>query len=233
MTDSGPDPVDQESSPEQRAREHASGMNRRAFLGLAGGGAAATGLAGAAIGYWAADTGSVETLTPAPSEAADSNGQAADAEGQPAAAGGAGEMLVFYPRLRVASVSELGVGEPVAFEYPLQGQAAEIVKLGKPAKFGVGPDSDIVAFSTICPHMGWPLAGLFRPEECLWGPCRGHLSTFDAAVGGQVTLGQATEDLPQVVLSVDDEDVYAEGVLGLIYGYRDNLRDGTAVEVDR
>jgi anaerobic selenocysteine-containing dehydrogenase len=32
-----------------------------------------------------------------------------------------------------------------------------IVKLGRKVEGGVGPDGDIVAFSTLCPHKGYPL----------------------------------------------------------------------------
>ncbi len=189
-------------------------MNRRDFLGLLvglGGGALLGGLAGIGIGHWRATQNDVAVVT--------------------AGTGGPDSMLVFYPRLRVASLGELQTGQPIAFEYPLVGQTAELVKLGRPAQFGLGPDADIVAFSTRCSHMGWQLDGTFNPEECVFGPCPGHFSTFDATVSGQVVLGQATTNLPQIVLALEDDAVYAEGVLGLIYGYRQNLFDGTPVEV--
>jgi arsenite oxidase small subunit len=34
----------------------------------------------------------------------------------------------------------------------------------------------------------------------------------------------AVQNLPQIVLEVDGDDIYAVGVLGLIYGYQDNLQ---------
>ena len=40
--------------------------------------------------------------------------------------------------------------------------------------------------------------------------------------------GHATESLPQVVLEVEGDDVYATGILGLIYGKRNSL-DAPAV----
>lgn len=189
-------------------------MSRRDFLGFvlgATGGAVLGGLVGWGIG---ASTGDGDVAMVA----------------EPTT-GGAGDVLVFYPRVRVASVSELEVGQPVSFEYPLVGQTAALVKLGKPAQFGLGADQDIVAFSTKCTHMGWPLDGTFDPQTCVFGPCPGHFSTFDAAVGGQVVLGQATQRLPQLMLALEDDAVYAEGVVGLVYGYRSNLLDGEPVEV--
>lgn len=188
-------------------------IDRRDFLGAVlgtAGGAVLGGLFGWGIAHQS-DGGTVEVV-------------------REPSTGNASDLVVFYPRVRVAGVDELTTGVPVPFEYPLQGQTAELVKLGKPAKFGLGADGDIVAFSTKCTHMGWPLGGSYKADTCVWGPCPGHLSTFDAAAGGQCVLGQGTQNLPQVALVIDGNDIYAEGVLGLIYGYRDNLSDGTTVE---
>ena len=34
-----------------------------------------------------------------------------------------------------------------------------------------------------------------------------------------VISGHGTESLPQIVLEIDGDDIYAVGVLGLVYGY--------------
>ena len=54
-------------------------------------------------------------------------------------------------------------------------------------------------------------------------PC--HYSTFDAEMTGQMVCGQATEDLPRVVLRYDDQDdnVQAVAIDGLIYGRQANV----------
>ena len=44
-----------------------------------------------------------------------------------------------YPRLRVASMSELQVGDVVDFEYPTEGSEASLVRLGRTAAGGIGP----------------------------------------------------------------------------------------------
>ncbi len=211
------------------------GMDRRDFLGasmatLAG--ATVGGFVGFGTGLFGFSIGHSDGESPVQAVTTTTEGQAV---APPTTAAGveipaAGE-LVFYPRAKIASLSDLQEGVPLSFDYPLAGQNSELVKLGNPAKFGLGDDADIVAFSTKCTHMGWPLGGTFKKELCIWGPCPGHLSTFDACTGGQSPLGQASQNLPQVVLAIDGDDIYAEGVLGLIYGYRDNLRDGVAVEV--
>ena len=131
-----------------------------------------------------------------------------------------------YPRTKVASLASLTEGQPVDFAYPLEEHDSFLVKVGKPAQGGVGPEGDVVAFSYLCSHMGCPLDGKYRPEATMMGPCPCHFSTFDLSKSGTLVLGQATQSLPQIVLEVSDGDIFASGVTGLVYGYRDNL-DGT------
>jgi len=187
------------------------GFSRRDFLiGALAGGAAA----------------SVAILLPVGfNEWVDGDGDTGDSTGDPAV------VVATFQRTRVASLSDLKQGEPFDFEYPLEGQQNFVVKLGAPAYGGIGEDGDIVAFSYACTHMGCPLIGLYKDEHKILGPCGCHYTTFDLTRGGTVVLGQATENLPQITLAVDSEDVYATGVMGLIYGYRDSLADGTPVEV--
>ena len=176
-----------------------AGLSRREFLFL---GAAA----GAGIG-----TGVVIPLTRLVNDR-DSD-QPADA---PAA------VAQFFPRTRLASVSELQVGVPVLFDYPLERQGSMLVRLGNPVETGLGPDEDIVAFSRVCTHMGCVIDA-YQPEHHTLGPCPCHFTTFDFATGGQVILGQATQSLPQVLLEVDGDDIFAVGVARLVYGYADTL----------
>jgi len=135
-----------------------------------------------------------------------------------------------YPRAKVASLDEVGP-EPTNFTYPLEGQTNFVVKLGERANGGVGPDDDIVAFSYKCTHMGCSLEGQYKPDHGMLGACPCHLSRFDLTNYGMVVTGHATESLPQVLLEVDDGDVYASGVMGLVYGFRDNLADAAPSEM--
>ena len=86
-------------------------------------------------------------------------------------------------------------------------------------------DSDVVAFSDICTHMGCPLGASYNGQHKMLGPCPCHFTTFDLTRRGLVVIGQATDDLPQIQLTVDDAtgDIFATGVMGLSYGYRSNL----------
>ncbi len=139
-------------------------------------------------------------------------------------------LVRLFPKLRVASVGDLGTDDPIKFEYPLQGQHNVLVKLGTQVAAGVGPDSDIVAFSSLCTHMGC-LVENYQPEYRALGPCPCHFSTFDLSANGQASLGQATENLPQVLLSVEGDDIYATGVVRLIYGHANSLQGAPMVEI--
>lgn len=139
-------------------------------------------------------------------------------------------VVTSHPRVRVASLSALGVGDVVDFEYPTAGAQASLFKLGRRADGGIGPDDDVVAFSTACTHMGCPLRGLFIEEHAIIGPCPCHFTTFDPAHRGMVVLGQATENLPQILLDLEGDDVLAVGTLGILYGFRNNLADVPLVE---
>lgn len=137
---------------------------------------------------------------------------------------------VRYPRLKIASLADLTEGEELAFSYPLNEQPNLLIKLGKEAQGGVGPDKDIVAFSVLCPHMGGSLRGQYQHDHAALGPCPFHFSTFDLSRSGVPVHSSATQNLPQVTLEVADGGIYATGMTGLVYGYRDNLADGTLPE---
>ncbi|MCB1835334.1 MAG: arsenate reductase (azurin) small subunit [Geminicoccaceae bacterium] len=129
--------------------------------------------------------------------------------------------LVEYPANRLANISELTVNEPLDVAYPDEDAPGVLLKLGRSVEGGVGPDGDIVGFSTVCPHKGYPLA--YDGERRTLN-CPGHYSVFDCEAGGQQTWGHATQNLPQYVLRVDDQgDIHAEGVDELLYGRLSNV----------
>jgi arsenite oxidase small subunit len=169
-------------------------LSRRKFFKVSGGLAAGAGFAGSVV--------------PLAAEAA----PAADA----------GSTVLPYPKRTIGTASRLKVGEPVPFAYPDASSPCTLIKMGKPAEGGVGPDLDIVAFSTLCTHMGCPVS-FDAKSGCFKCPC--HYSTFDAEKGGQMICGQATEDLPRVVLQYDPRsgNLTAVAVEGLIYGRQSNL----------
>ncbi|MFZ5824066.1 MAG: arsenate reductase (azurin) small subunit [Bacillota bacterium] len=134
-------------------------------------------------------------------------------------------LLSEYPRKKVGTVSGLKTDEPQLIKYPHDDDysAAMLIKLGAPAGGGVGPAGDIVAFSTLCTHAGGNMAKTYKPEHKVLGACPLHLTTFDLTRHGIVGAGQATESLPQIVLEVEGDEIYATGVIGLLFGTHNNL----------
>lgn len=129
--------------------------------------------------------------------------------------------LIDYPSNKLGNVADLKVNEPLDIEYPDGNSPGVLLKLGQPVEDGVGPDGDIVAYSTLCPHRGWLLA--YDTKDRTFN-CPGHFSRFDCEAGGQQIWGHATQNLPQFTLRVDDKgDIYAEGASDLIFGRPSNV----------
>ena len=131
---------------------------------------------------------------------------------------------VSYPSSRLANLADLKVDEPLDIAYPDAESPGVLLKLGKAVPGGAGPDGDVVAYSTLCPHKGWQLS-YSAADRTL--NCPGHFSRFDCENEGQQVWGHATQNLPRFELRVDDKgDVYAEGVDELIYGRLSNVLAG-------
>jgi len=128
---------------------------------------------------------------------------------------------VDYPSNRLANVSQLKPNAPMDISYPDKDSPGVLIKLGTRVAGGAGPDGDIVAFSTLCPHKGFPL-NYQAADKTL--NCPGHYSRFDCEKGGLQIMGQATQNLPQFTLRVAaNGDIFAEGVDELIYGRLSNV----------
>lgn len=171
-------------------------LSRRIFLKSSGASAAAVGAAGA-------------SLLPTAAQA------------QTAGAAGATTTLP-YPKRPVGKAGGMPVNQTVNFSYPDASSPCYAIRMGAPVTGGVGPNKDIVAFSALCTHMGCPVGydGATKTFKC---GC--HFSIFDPENGGQMVCGQATEDLPKVLLDYDakTDSVSAVGVDGLIYGRQANI----------
>jgi len=128
---------------------------------------------------------------------------------------------IAYPVARLANVADLQPNEPMPISYPDADSPGVVIRLGTPVEGGVGPDGDIVAFSTLCPHKGFPL--FFRADDRSL-TCPGHYSRFDCEKGGLQIWGQATANLAQFRLSIAaNGDITAIGVDELIYGRVSNV----------
>ena len=131
-----------------------------------------------------------------------------------------------YPRKLIGRLSELRQDEPIDFTYPDDGIYAEsiLVKLGVPAGGGIGPERDVVAFNYTCTHQGGPMQGTYSAPDKSLGPCPLHLSTYDLTRHGILIAGQAYQSLPQILLEVEGDNIFAVGIFGLIFGRFDNLQ---------
>ncbi|RKF21469.1 arsenate reductase (azurin) small subunit [Alginatibacterium sediminis] len=135
--------------------------------------------------------------------------------------------VVGYPRMNIGKLSALKENEPVYFNYPDDGPNSQaiLVKMDVPAGGGLGEKQDVVGFSLMCTHQGGPLIGQYKVvgEHRVLGQCPFHLSTFDMRRHGIIVSGQAYESLPQVLLELDGDDIYAVGIMGLLFGRTDNI----------
>lgn len=138
--------------------------------------------------------------------------------------------IVGYPRKFIANLSKLKDNEPFGFKYPDNGPNSEafIVKMGGvKAGGGIGPKRDVVAFSYLCTHQGGPMQGTYKAvgNHRVLGQCPLHLSTYDLTRHGIIISGQAYQSLPQTLLELDGDKIYAVGMMGLIFGRHKNLME--------
>lgn len=126
-----------------------------------------------------------------------------------------------YSEKKIANINDLKINEPISFNYPDDKSPCMVVKLGKEAIGGIGKEKDIVAFSTLCTHMGCP-ANYSKGRLV----CKCHYTMFDVSRNGQSYQGLASQWIPQITLRHDTGtgNIYAEGVEGLIYGRIGNLK---------
>lgn len=138
----------------------------------------------------------------------------------PTAAQAAPGPVARYPVLPIAPIERIARGSLLPFTYPDDGAPAILLRLHEPALGGIGPNREIVAYSTLCTHKGCPV--LYRPDrKLIICPC--HWSTFDPAKSGILVIGQASQNLPQIELRLERGIVQAVGVSGLIYGRHTNI----------
>ena len=131
-----------------------------------------------------------------------------------------------YPKLRVIALNKLKRNRPVVFSYPLEAQPNVLLDLGHAVPDGVGRKHSIVAYSLFCQHMGCPVEYQPKLREFVC-PC--HQSRYDPERLGSIIQGVAMQPLPRIRLQVKGGAIWAVGVDGLIYGYRNNLHPGKRV----
>ena len=120
-----------------------------------------------------------------------------------------GRATLPYPSKAIAMAHKMPVNKAVPFTYPDASSPCAAIKMGHPVAGGVGPDGDIVAYSTLCTHMGCPVAydtvqhDIQVPLPLQHVRCR--------QMHGQMVCGQATENLPQIVLEYNAKNDAVDG----------------------
>ena len=121
------------------------------------------------------------------------------------------------PKLALGHVDELEPGDSRPFAYPDAASPCVLARLRESVEGGAGPSQDIVAFHTLCPHMGCPLPPSVDDRGII-GPCHCHFSCFDARSAGAQIQGVAAQGLARVRLEVHDGTIYAVGFDGMPFG---------------
>ncbi len=129
-----------------------------------------------------------------------------------------------WPEVKLTNVSVLDPSKPLLFNYPLVDTPCVLVKCGQKADNGVGPESDIVAFSNICQHLGcfYSVLASGSSPPCnssfqAAGPqgyCCCHGGQYDFLHAAAVIGGPPPRPVPQVTLRYDTQtgDIYAVGM---------------------
>ncbi len=135
-----------------------------------------------------------------------------------------GATKLSWPMIKIANISSLDPAKPLLFNYPLVDTPSVLVKCGRKADNGVGPYSDIVAFSNVCQHLGCIYLALTpntsppcnsaylasAPE----GYCCCHGGQYDFLLDAKVLGGPPPRPVPRVILTYDDStgNIYAIGM---------------------
>jgi arsenite oxidase small subunit len=129
-----------------------------------------------------------------------------------------------WPVIKIANLSTLDPTTPLRFNYPLVETPSVLLKLGQKADNGVGPDSDIVAFSNVCQHLGCiysvltaaasPPCNQSFKSVSPQGYCCCHGGQYDFVHGAKVIGGPPPRPVPMVMLKYDSTtgDIYAIGM---------------------
>jgi arsenite oxidase small subunit len=104
-----------------------------------------------------------------------------------------------YPKQKVADLKTLQVGEAVEFHYPGEHTPALLVRLS---------DNEFKAYQNSCTHLKCPVFWS-KSEEQLVCPC--HHGFFDVMTG-KPTGGPPKRPLPEIIVKVEQDTVYATGV---------------------
>ncbi|WP_186576360.1 Rieske (2Fe-2S) protein [Aquibacillus kalidii] len=101
-----------------------------------------------------------------------------------------------YPHKKIVDVKNLPVGESLEFHFPSEHDSAVLIRL---------EENKYVAYQNACTHLRCPVYWVKEEREMVC-PC--HHGKFDVQTGAP-TAGPPRRPLPEVIVEVKDEAVYA------------------------
>ena len=99
-----------------------------------------------------------------------------------------------------------------------------LVKLGQEAGGGLGPDKRRGGLQLHLHPSGRPAPGTYQAGRQGAGPLPAAPDHLRSDPARHLHLGPGLSVLPQVLLELEGDDIYAVGMFGLIYGRYDNLQ---------
>lgn len=101
-----------------------------------------------------------------------------------------------YPHQKIVDVKDIAIGESVEFHFPSENDSAILIRLDQ---------NKYVAYQNACTHLRCPVYWV-KEEGDMVCPC--HHGKFDVNTGAP-TAGPPRRPLPEIVVEVDNESVYA------------------------
>ncbi|MDC3417866.1 ubiquinol-cytochrome c reductase iron-sulfur subunit [Aquibacillus salsiterrae] len=101
-----------------------------------------------------------------------------------------------YPHQKIVDVKDIAIGDSVEFHFPSENDSAVLIRLSQ---------DKYVAYQNACTHLRCPVYWVKEEKEMIC-PC--HHGKFDVVTGAP-TAGPPRRPLPEIIVQVDNESVYA------------------------
>jgi len=101
-----------------------------------------------------------------------------------------------YPKMKIANVRDVAVGDSVKFAFPSEHDSALLIRLG---------ENQYAAYQNACTHLRCPVFWVKEEGEMVC-PC--HHGKFDAYTGAP-TAGPPRRPLPEIKVKVENGVIYA------------------------
>ncbi|MUT67977.1 ubiquinol-cytochrome c reductase iron-sulfur subunit [Paenibacillus sp. NEAU-GSW1] len=104
-----------------------------------------------------------------------------------------------HAKKKIVDIASLPIGEAAEFSYPSEHESALLIRLG---------ENEYKAYQNACTHLKCPVFWSSEEEKMVC-PC--HHGYFDPK-SGKPTAGPPRRPLPEIVIAVENDAVFATGV---------------------